>query len=59
MVVEEGKWKGAPVRSHDTMYALANADKNKVKIMFHHGAHLTDSDRLFTPHCDRQPCWTR
>ncbi|HEX9724317.1 MAG TPA: DUF1801 domain-containing protein, partial [Vicinamibacteria bacterium] len=39
-VVEEWKWMGTPVWSHDGMYALANAHKDKVKITFFHGAKL-------------------
>jgi hypothetical protein len=31
-----------PVWSHDGMYALANAHKDKVKITFFHGAKLPD-----------------
>lgn len=46
-VVEEWKWRGAPVWSHDGMYAVANAHKKKVKLTFFHGAQLTDPDELF------------
>lgn len=46
-VVEEWKWRGAPVWSHDGMYANAGAFKDKVKITFHHGAQLRDPGRLF------------
>jgi hypothetical protein len=46
-VVEEWKWMGTPVWSHEGMYALANAHKNKVKLTFFHGAHLTDAKKLF------------
>jgi hypothetical protein len=41
-VIEDWKWMGTPVWSHDGMYALANAHKDKVKITFHHGAQLRD-----------------
>ena len=37
-VVEEWKWMGSPVWSHEGMYALANAHKDKVKLTFFHGA---------------------
>lgn len=46
-VIEDWKWMGTPVWSHDGMYALANAHKNKVKLTFQHGAHLPDPDNLF------------
>ena len=46
-VVEEWKWMGTPVWSHDGMYALANPHKDKVKITFHHGAQLRDPGKLF------------
>jgi hypothetical protein len=45
-VVEEWKWMGSPVWSHEGMYALANAHKDKVKLTFHHGAQLPDPNRL-------------
>jgi hypothetical protein len=46
-VVEEWKWMGTPVWSHEGMYALANAHKDKVKLTFCHGAELPDPTRLF------------
>ena len=46
-VIEEWKWMGTPVWSHEGMYALANAHKGKVKITFHHGAQLADRGNLF------------
>ena len=46
-VVEEWKWMGTPVWSHEGMYALANAHKDKVKLTFHHGAQLPDTKKLF------------
>ena len=46
-VVEEWKWMGSPVWSHDGMYALANAHKDKVKLSFFHGAQLSDPKKLF------------
>jgi hypothetical protein len=46
-VVEDWKWMGTPVWSHDGMYALANAHKDKVKLTFFHGAKLADPQRLF------------
>jgi hypothetical protein len=46
-IVEEWKWMGAPVWSHDGMICLANAFKDKVKVTFYAGAHLADPDKLF------------
>jgi hypothetical protein len=46
-VIEEWKWMGSPVWSHEGMYALANAHKDKVKLTFHHGAQLSDPQSLF------------
>lgn len=46
-VIEEWKWMGTPVWSHDGMYVLANAHKDKVKLQFFHGAKLADPKKLF------------
>jgi len=46
-VIEDWKWMGTPVWSHEGMYALANAHKDKVKLTFHHGAQLSDPKKLF------------
>jgi hypothetical protein len=46
-VVEEWKWMGTPVWSHDGMYVLANPHKDKVKLQFFHGAQLSDPKKLF------------
>ena len=51
-VVEEWKWMGTPVWSHEGMYALANAHKGKVKITFFHGARLPDPKKLFNAGLD-------
>ena len=51
-VVEEWKWMGSPVWSHEGMYALANAHKDKVKLTFHHGAQLPDPRKLFNAGLD-------
>lgn len=51
-VVEEWKWMGTPVWSHDGMYVLANAHKNKVKLQFFHGAKLADPGKLFNAGLD-------
>ena len=46
-ILEEWKWMGSPVWSHDGMIAVANAHKDKVKLTFAHGASLPDPDKLF------------
>ncbi len=46
-VVEDWKWMGTPVWSHEGMYVLANAHKDKVKVTFFHGAQLVDPGKLF------------
>jgi hypothetical protein len=46
-IVEELKWRGTPVWSHDGIVCLAKAFKDKVKLTFYDGAHLTDPDGLF------------
>ena len=51
-VVEEWKWRGNPVWSHDGMYAVAGAFKAKVKLTFHHGAQLRDPGKLFNAGLD-------
>lgn len=51
-VLEEWKWMGTPVWSHEGMYALANPHKEKVKLTFFHGAQLPDPDKLFNAGLD-------
>jgi hypothetical protein len=51
-VVEEWKWMGTPVWSHEGMYALANPHKDKVKLTFFHGAKLRDPKKLFNAGLD-------
>jgi hypothetical protein len=46
-IIEESKWMGTPVWSHDGIVCLAKAFKDKVKMTFPHGAHLADPDKLF------------
>ena len=46
-IIEEWKWMGSPVWSHDGIIAVANAHKDKVKLTFAHGASLPDPDKLF------------
>src|ERR1700749_2513695 len=46
-IVEEWKWMGSPVWSHDGIIAVGNAHKDKVKLTFAQGAKLPDPDRIF------------
>jgi hypothetical protein len=46
-IVEEWKWMGSPVWSHDGIIAVGNAHKDKVKLTFSHGTSLPDPDKLF------------
>jgi hypothetical protein len=46
-IIEEWKWMGSPVWSHNGIIAVANAHKGKVKLTFSHGASLQDPDKLF------------
>ena len=51
-IIEEWKWMGSPVWSHDGIIAVGNAHKNKVKLTFTHGAKLPDPDKLFNAGLD-------
>ena len=46
-IVEEWKWRGTPIWSHDGIICLAKAFKNKVKLTFFEGASLPDPDKFF------------
>ena len=46
-IVEEVKWRGAAVWSHDGIICVANAFKDKVKLIFYRGADIPDPDGLF------------
>lgn len=46
-IVEEFKWMGSPVWSHDGIIAVATPLKNKLKLTFSHGASLPDPDKVF------------
>jgi hypothetical protein len=46
-ILEEWKWMGSPVWSHNGIIAVANAHKEKVKLTFAHGAKILDPDKLF------------
>jgi hypothetical protein len=46
-IIEEWKWMGSPVWSHNGIIAVGNAHKDKVKLTFSHGASLPDPDKIF------------
>jgi len=46
-VVEEWKWRGVPVWSHDGMICTGETYKSVVKMTFAKGAHLEDPAGLF------------
>ncbi len=46
-VVEEWKWRGVPVWSHDGLICTGETYKNVVKMTFAKGAALTDPSGLF------------
>jgi len=46
-IIEEWKWMGSPVWSHNGIVLVANAHKDKVKLTFSQGASLPDPDKLF------------
>lgn len=46
-VVEEWKWRGVPVWSHDGMIGTGETYKSIVKLTFSKGASLKDPSRLF------------
>jgi hypothetical protein len=51
-VVEEWKWRGVPVWSHDGMICTGETYKNAVKITFAKGAALKDPSGLFNSSLD-------
>jgi hypothetical protein len=51
-VVEEWKWMGTPVWSHDGIICTGESYKDKVKLTFAKGATLTDPARLFNASLD-------
>jgi hypothetical protein len=46
-ILEEWKWRGAPVWSHDGIVIVGNAFMGKVKLVFYRGANISDPDHLF------------
>ena len=51
-VIEEWKWMGTPVWSHDGIICTGESYKDKVKLTFAKGAHLKDPARLFNSSLD-------
>ena len=51
-VVEEWKWMGTPVWSHDGIICTGESYKKVVKLTFAKGAKLTDPARLFNSSLD-------
>jgi hypothetical protein len=51
-VVEEWKWMGTPVWSHDGILCTGESYKDKVKLTFMKGASLDDPARLFNASLD-------
>ena len=51
-VVEEWKWRGVPVWSHDGMICTGESYKSAVKLTFAYGASLPDPDKLFNASLD-------
>ncbi len=52
VVVEEWKWMGTPIWSHDGIICTGESHKNVVKLTFAKGAFLNDSARLFNSSLD-------
>jgi hypothetical protein len=46
-IIEEWKWMGTPVWSHNGIIAIANAHKDKVKLTFSQGVSLPDPSKIF------------
>jgi hypothetical protein len=51
-IVEEWKWRGVPVWSHDGLICTGETYKNVVKMTFAKGAALKDPSRLFNSSLD-------
>ena len=51
-VVEEWKWMGTPIWSHDGILCTGESYKNVVKLTFAKGASLADPARLFNSSLD-------
>ncbi len=51
-VVEEWKWMGTPIWSHDGIICTGESYKDKIKLTFAKGASLKDPARLFNSSLD-------
>jgi hypothetical protein len=51
-IVEEWKWRGVPVWSHDGIVCTGESYKSVVKVTFAKGASLRDPSRLFNSSLD-------
>jgi len=51
-VIEEWKWRGVPVWSHDGIICTGETYKNVVKVTFAKGASLKDPSKLFNSSLD-------
>ncbi|MGL4232840.1 MAG: DUF1801 domain-containing protein [Casimicrobium sp.] len=51
-IIEEWKWMGTPVWSHDGILCTGETYKDKVKLTFAKGASLKDQKRLFNSSLD-------
>ncbi|MEZ5313469.1 MAG: DUF1801 domain-containing protein [Thermoanaerobaculia bacterium] len=51
-VVEEWKWMGTPIWSHDGILCTGETYKKVVKLTFHKGASIADPDGLFNASLD-------
>jgi hypothetical protein len=51
-VIEEWKWMGTPVWSHDGIICTGESYKDKIKLTFAKGASLKDPRRLFNSSLD-------
>src|SRR5216117_592376 len=51
-VVEEWKWRGTPIWSHDGIICTGESYKNVVKLTFAKGASLEDPAKLFNASLD-------
>jgi len=51
-VIEEWKWMGTPIWSHDGIICTGESYKDKVKLTFAKGASLKDPARLFNSSLD-------
>jgi len=52
VIVEEWKWRGVPVWSHDGLICTGETYKNVVKVTFAKGAQLKDPKKLFNSSLD-------